>query len=72
MNLKFSENCLIQSNLRIERHIIAGVDSSAMSSPNLEELDCPKHSSTFSSVFNLFTVRFPTFKKLPFSSVMNR
>ena len=49
MNLKF-ENCLIQSNLRIQRHIIAGVDSKAMSSPNLEELDCPKHSNTFSSV----------------------
>ena len=29
-----------------------GVDSSAISSPNLEELDRPKHSSTFSSVFN--------------------
>ena len=35
LNLKF-ENCLIQSKLRIQRHIIAGVDSSAISSPNLE------------------------------------
>ena len=51
LNLKL-ENCLIQSKLRIPRHIIAGEDSSAISSPNLEETDCPKHSSTFSSVFN--------------------
>ena len=43
-NLKF-DNCSIQSKLRIQWHIIAGVDSSAISSPNLEELDCPKHSS---------------------------
>ena len=50
-NLKF-KNCLIQNELRIQRHIIAGVDGSAISSPNFEELDCPKHSSTFSSVFN--------------------
>ena len=47
LNLKF-KNCLIQSKLRIQRHIIARVDSSAISSPNLEEIDCPKHSSTFS------------------------
>ena len=51
LNLKL-ENCLIQSKLRIQRHIIAGVDSSVISSPNLEELDCPKHSRTFSSGFN--------------------
>ena len=32
------ENSLIQSKLRIQRHIIAGVGSSAILSPNLEEL----------------------------------
>ena len=51
LKLKF-ENCLIQSKLRIQRHIIAEVDSSTISSPNLEELDSQKHSSTFSSVLN--------------------
>ena len=49
LNLKF-ENCLIQSKLCIQQHIIAGVDSSAISSPNLEELDCPNFISLQSIV----------------------
>ena len=50
LNLKL-KNCLIQSKPGIQRHIIAGVDSSVVSSPNLEELDCPIFSSVFNQLF---------------------